>query len=292
MVFGKYDSRGNAALSRRLGAHFTAVGYTLFQIIVVFVLEIYIIAPAVFQNTRTYYLNIFLLMYFMINITGNYYYLVVADLSCKKFLNVGEQRTGFFYCHSCDQNSPPRAHHCTFCETCVARRDHHCFFIANCVGSANVRFFVLFCLFASLGSFYSTVLNIMYLNGHMIPLIPLNVEGFLCLVTPVTLYKWWIGSVSLLNLCIVAISWFCFLQILVTSGFGLFEMMLVCSGQTTYEWRHHITHYSLGWRQNLQEVFGRYWYLWWLFPVYHTLPGALKRDELYDPYYIKPAKEI
>lgn len=292
MVFEKYDSRGNASLSRRLGAHLTAVGYTLFQIIAVFVLEVFVISPAVFKDPKSYYLNIALLLYFTISIIGNYYYLVVTDVSCNKFVCPDEQRTGFYYCHSCEHNSPPRAHHCTFCETCVVRRDHHCFFIANCVGSDNVRFFVLFCFFVSVASCYSTVLNMVYLHGHMGALVPLNVEGILNLIVPVTFYKWWVGSVSLLNFIIVTINWFCFAQVLVASGFGLFEMMLICSGQTTYEWRLNITHYSLGLMQNFQEICGRYWYLWWLFPIYHKLPLHLKRDQYSDRYYPKPAKGI
>ena len=292
MGFGTYDSRGNASLIRRLGAHCAAVGYTLFQIIVIFALEIYIVAPAVFQDSKTYYTNVVLMVYLVISIIGNYYYLVVTDVSCKMLVFPGDQRNGFYYCHSCDQNSPPRAHHCGFCKTCVARHDHHCFFIANCVGLANVRFFIVFCFFVTAGSFYSTILNMIYLHKHMGPLIPLSVEGILKLVVPVTFYKWWVGSISLMNLIIVTMNWFCFLQVLITSGFGLFEMMLILSGQTMYEWRHQITHYDLGLRQNLRDMCGKLWFLWWLFPVYHRQPLALKGDEYASRNYSKPAKGI
>ena len=54
-------------------------------------------------------------------------------------------------CKKCNLVKPPRAHHCDTCGNCILKMDHHCPWIANCVGENNLKFFVLFAFYASLG---------------------------------------------------------------------------------------------------------------------------------------------
>ena len=43
---------------------------------------------------------------------------------------------------------------------------------------------------------------------------------------------------------------------------------------TTYERRHDVHMYDLGWKENLKQVFGARWYIAWLFPwIDSPLPG-------------------
>ena len=48
---------------------------------------------------------------------------------------------------------PERSHHCKTCNMCVLKFDHHCPWINQCVGLGNERYFVLFMLWFSLGTF-------------------------------------------------------------------------------------------------------------------------------------------
>jgi hypothetical protein len=61
-------------------------------------------------------------------------------------------------CRRCQAYKPPRAHHCSTCQRCVVRMDHHCPWINNCVGAANHKFFLLFCMYVMLASFYANAL--------------------------------------------------------------------------------------------------------------------------------------
>lgn len=55
-------------------------------------------------------------------------------------------------CESCDLHVPKRTHHCGHCRRCIYALDHHCYFLGACVGRHNLRFFLVFCWYAALGS--------------------------------------------------------------------------------------------------------------------------------------------
>lgn len=54
-------------------------------------------------------------------------------------------------CFSCDLHVPTRSHHCPYCRRCIYILDHHCFFLGHCVGRNNLRYFLVFCLYAAIG---------------------------------------------------------------------------------------------------------------------------------------------
>lgn len=60
-------------------------------------------------------------------------------------------------CILCQGYKAPRAHHCRKCNRCVKKMDHHCPWINNCVGHQNHAQFVLFLVFAVLGSLQSCI---------------------------------------------------------------------------------------------------------------------------------------
>jgi len=70
-----------------------------------------------------------------------------------------DMELGVFYgkelhrCEYCKGAKPARAHHCKVCRRCVLKMDHHCPFINNCIGLRNHRYFCLFLLDVSVGTF-------------------------------------------------------------------------------------------------------------------------------------------
>ena len=46
-------------------------------------------------------------------------------------------------CKKCNNERPPRAHHCQQCQRCVLAMDHHCIWLNTCVGQRNYRYFLL-----------------------------------------------------------------------------------------------------------------------------------------------------
>ncbi|GHJ90120.1 hypothetical protein NliqN6_6522 [Naganishia liquefaciens] len=54
-------------------------------------------------------------------------------------------------CGKCGGPKPVRTHHCSVCKRCVLLMDHHCPWINQCVGLYNIRYFLLFMTWLSLG---------------------------------------------------------------------------------------------------------------------------------------------
>ncbi|XP_057471261.1 probable protein S-acyltransferase 15 isoform X1 [Actinidia eriantha] len=78
----------------------------------------------------------------------------VTDQELKK---TGIQRG---QCDKCFGYKPPRAHHCRKCKRCILRMDHHCMWINNCVGNRNYKAFIVLVFYATMSSFYSSVVII------------------------------------------------------------------------------------------------------------------------------------
>lgn len=284
---------GKAPRSTILGAHFMGLGYVIVMILLLLWLELFEVIPSLFQNSRQLFvINLLSFLYIMVNVIGNYYYLVTTDTSYKKVGAFNEERDGDFYCQSCEQNSPPRSHHCSSCDRCVVRRDHHCFFTASCVGHANTRFFVVFNFFVSVGSAYVVVINLLYLHVKIGPLLPLSFEAICKVVPLLTVFKLWSGSVTLFYFLIVVVTWLCLVQAIGCFGCFFFQMTLIFAGQTTYEWRHNIFIYDQGWKKNFHDICGNLWYLWWFFPIFQQQKLTSKEEEYYAQYTSKTSKYV
>lgn len=290
--FAQHKYFGKAPRSTIIGTHSMGVGYVVVMIILVIWLEMFEVIPSLFQHSQLLTVNLVLFIYVMINITGNYYYLITTDTSYKKDESLSEERDGVFYCQSCEQNSPPRSHHCPFCDKCIVRRDHHCFFAAACVGHANTRFFIVFNFFVFVGSAYVVAINLFYLHHSTGPLLPLSFEAICKIIPLLTVFKLWSGSVTLFHFLVVIVTWFCLVQVFACSGCFFFQMTLILSGQTTYEWRHNILIYDQGWKKNFINICGHNWYIWWFFPFFQLQKLASKQEEYCAQYTSKTSKYV
>lgn len=284
---------GKAPRNTILGTHSMGIGYVILMIILLLWLEFFEVIPSLFRDSMQLFTTNFLVfLYIMINVTGNYYYLVTTDTSYKKVETCNEERDGYFYCQSCEQNSPPRSHHCSFCDRCIVRRDHHCIFTASCLGHANYRFFIVFNLFVFVGSAYVVIINLYYLHINIGPLIPLSFEAICKVIPLLTVFKLWTGSVTLYYFLVVCVTWLCLIQAFGCFGCFVFQMTLIFSGQTTYEWQHNIFIYDEGWKKNFQDICGPLWYLWWLFPFFQLQKLASNEEDYYTQYTSKSSKYV
>ena len=263
----KYDGGDRSSVKR---VHFLSVGYIILLYVSLLILEGFVVIPLMFQDSWSYYIHLAFFIYCMINIGSYYYAVVMTDVSCQKGVPSLHHavKPGSFFCQSCQQNSPPRAHHCGLCGSCIERRDHHCYFIANCIGQANLNYFITLNIWAGILTIYCLIINIVYLSHNILPLSPITVEGILQLIPVVTIYKYFVGNIAFFYLVVIIVTWMTFIQILVSFTCGGFQARLLVSGQTTYEFSHQVLTYDHGWHNNYEEICGKYWFISWLFPTW------------------------
>jgi hypothetical protein len=60
-------------------------------------------------------------------------------------------------CKITDEILPARARYCPICGQCTLLMEQHCIVINNCVGLENYRYYLLFLLYAAMGSGYMVV---------------------------------------------------------------------------------------------------------------------------------------
>ncbi len=135
-------------------------------------------------------------------------------------------------CEYCDMHVPSRTHHCGHCGRCIFVLDHHCYFLGHCVGRANMRFFLVFCFYASLGcamGIYNLINVMLYYRD------PSSLGEFPYYVLPYTFVMYLLGKAASFEVLYVA---------MINFGLGgtgacaflfLSGMHSVFTGKTPYE---------------------------------------------------------
>lgn len=167
-------------------------------------------------------------------------------------LGMGERRGDVGFCRHCQNGKPPRCHHCSVCQRCVLKMDHHCLWVVNCVGARNYKFFLLFVIY----TFLETTLDTMVLLPDFIEFFKKSERRSL---SPLNIVVVFLACV--LNLAF-ALSLLCFIVMhasLVSSNTTSVE---VYERKKSARWK-----YDLGWKQNIEQVFGSTKALWF-FPIF------------------------
>ncbi|XP_066394815.1 probable protein S-acyltransferase 12 isoform X1 [Miscanthus floridulus] len=176
------------------------------------------------------------------------------DSGNPSFSSSEEQGSAPRYCSRCQNGKPPRCHHCSVCNRCVLKMDHHCIWVVNCVGARNYKYFLLFLVY----TFIETVLDTLVLLPNFIEFFQDESRRS---SSP--------GDIAILFLAFVlnlafALSLLCFIGMhtsLVTRNTTSIE---VYDRKKSVSWK-----YDLGWKRNLEQVFGTKKLLWFV-PLYST----------------------
>ncbi|XP_020148328.1 probable protein S-acyltransferase 12 isoform X1 [Aegilops tauschii subsp. strangulata] len=158
------------------------------------------------------------------------------------------------YCSRCQNGKPPRCHHCSICDRCVLKMDHHCVWVVNCVGARNYKYFLLFLVY----TFLETVLDTLVL-----------LPSFIIFFHDGSRRPSSAGDIAILFLAFVlnlafALSLLCFICMHTSLAASNTTSIEVYERKKTCSWE-----YDLGWRKNLEQVFGTNKLLWFL-PMYCT----------------------
>ncbi|XP_051120175.1 probable protein S-acyltransferase 12 isoform X2 [Andrographis paniculata] len=196
------------------------------------------------------------------NIPSNSFTDNVSPLSSE-----GIERITVRYCNLCQNAKPPRCHHCSACQRCVLKMDHHCIWVVNCVGACNYKFFLLFVLYSFMETGMDTIIllpgfiNFFRQAGHHSSSPGRLAITFLAFI---------------LNLAL-ALSLLCFVVMHVSLLLSNTTSVEVHEKKQAARWM-----YDLGWKKNIEQVFGTRKALW-LFPVfskedYESVPALYGLD--------------
>ncbi|KAL3832815.1 hypothetical protein ACJIZ3_007551 [Penstemon smallii] len=163
-----------------------------------------------------------------------------------------ERRPAIGYCNRCQNGKPPRCHHCSVCKRCVLKMDHHCIWVVNCVGACNYKFFLLFVLYTFLETLMDTLV-----------LLP----SFISFFQQVKNSSSSPGKLAVIFLAFVvnlafALSLLCFVVMHASLLLSNTTSVEVHEKRKDVRWK-----YDLGWKNNIEQVFGTKKMLWF-FPLF------------------------
>lgn len=184
------------------------------------------------------------------------------------------------YCLECNRMAPLRSHHCRLCKMCVLRKDHHCFVTGACVGIANQRFFIVFLLWASIGTAVGSFFILMYL----LKFVESNVYpfGWLKLLAPVAVVRWFMSYETITNTALCTLFSICVASSIVAFVFFGSQMFYTLNGYTMYDYHTLSRRVELHgdgetYSERLHMVFGHYWAINFIFPLL-CCPNYLTAD--------------
>ncbi|KJH46928.1 DHHC zinc finger domain protein [Dictyocaulus viviparus] len=197
------------------------------------------------------------------------------------------------FCNLCGCDAPIRSHHCPICKICVLRKDHHCFITGACVGLGNQRYFIPFLFWCFVGLLFGARFIVVYLyqttfaeylfayllsSEFLCNIIPVKcvcrnpLLGFFYCVGPIALIRWMFGFTDFFFAFVCMIFSFILVSIMASGGFFGMQIYYTCYGYTMYEYHSSVRHAFHGdgatVRERFRLVFGRYWLINFLFPLF------------------------
>eukprot|EP00298_Acanthocystis_sp_HF-20_P001886 c12360_g1_i2.p1 GENE.c12360_g1_i2~~c12360_g1_i2.p1 ORF type:complete len:286 (-),score=81.64 c12360_g1_i2:27-884(-) len=160
-----------------------------------------------------------------------------------------EVKAQYTKCRNCLRFKPPRSHYDSITRRLVLNMDHFCPWVVNTVGFYNRKFFILFLFYTCLACLWFVIaivvrvaffsVDIFHISGRMdgARVIAFAVDGMF---------------------------------LLVLGAFLEYHLKLVINNETTID-EGQVPEYNVGWRKNVEQVFGRNKWLW-LVPVFGDGP--------------------
>lgn len=167
-------------------------------------------------------------------------------------------------CGRCDQDVPPRSHHCPLCDMCILKRDHHCFFTGVCIGFHNQRYFICCAFHTLLACMISFYFLAEFLSAHYVTFLgPEFFKYFL----PYAVVVWLFGSTPFSVFLYIVLFYLNFTTLVAAIFYLIWQFNLIWSGQTSYEFVKGQKTYQSNFFTHVRSVFGSFWALNFIFPM-------------------------
>ena len=184
--------------------------------------------------------------------------------------NIAKKQEGLRFCSREKKYKPERAHYCSAIERNVLKMDHYCPWLANCVGFFNHKFFMLFILYATIATGWTTIST-----AH---LLAVSSAGLLTKAKALSAAQVFFLTEGLCISSLIA---------LILTPFTGFHFWLVARNQTTLEYCEKANakvSYSGGFFYNFSQIFGKNPLLWFL-PVQTVEgPGLSFEKQVHDEF--------
>jgi len=244
---------------------------------------LWIVIPELYKDKILLYALHFVLGNFiMLNIVGNFTYVVLCDTSIGRSLimiSTARSKDGWQLCTICECPSPPRAWHCNTCGICILKRDHHCIFTGCCIGYHNHRYFIMFLWYLFFGAAYAFCYSNFFIWNRIPFEFPMSI--FKIIFPVAILFFGFDNSINQFYLLIYVMT---AVGTLYTGVLCIYHFNLVLKGIVSNESNKKDFTYNVGWKDNIKEVLGERWYLTWLVPyIKSQLPNdGISWDHLYS----------
>lgn len=244
---------------------FFSMTFILTIVPIIYWFELWVVLPAIYEyGSLSYILHFFFGNFIMLNIVGNFTYIVFCDTSTRRDImpiSAANTKNGWRLCALCETLAPPRSWHCSICNICILKRDHHCIFTGCCIGHFNHRYFIMFLLHLFIATTYSFCYNNLFIWNRIHFEFPISL---IKIIFPIAIFIFGFdGSINQFYLILYIVS---AVGMLYTGVLWIYHICLVFKGNVANENNKKIHIYDLGWKQNIKEVLGDRWYLTWILP--------------------------
>jgi len=167
-------------------------------------------------------------------------------------------------CLSCNLHVPIRSHHCPYCRKCIYILDHHCFFLGHCVGRKNLKFFLVFCFYSSLGC----GLGVYHVMDSMSNYRDITSREAMFFFLPFSIVMFFTGKIQTFEAFNVSLINFGFGACVMSLFLFLLGIISILRGTTPYEARKNIVEKERrNFTEKFSQVFGTMGLLHFLFPL-------------------------
>lgn len=250
----------------------------------IFLFELWIIIPDIIdENSYHYKIHFCIGVFLLVNIAGNFLMVIKTNTSIKGTMLIQPEREftsdlqHWHLCVSCQIMVPPRTWHCDICKTCILKRDHHCSFTGKCVGHKNHRYFILLIIYLFIATVYSNI----FTNYYFWILHRTEFLSFLSIFRiffPLAMLTVnFTTSQSYLLVYVILM-----IGMIFTGTLTVYHLRLITRGAVAYE--KNESKYDIGVKDNLKIVFGKRWYIAWLFPL---IKSPLTHDGVHWNYLLQ-----